>query len=127
MITSLYAGLFGLLYIHITNDVIRERRKHKISIGYGKNDELGQIASAHSNFSSFVPFILVMLYLIELNLVLPSLIIHILGVSVLLGRLFHYLAFRGEMNFSLRVSGMILTILPLIAMSILNIYSYIVA
>lgn len=126
MITSLYAGLFGLLYIQITNNVISERRRHKVSVGYGKNNEISHIASAHANFSSFVPFALIMLYLIEQNLALPSIIIHILGFAVLLGRLLHYLAFKGEMNFKLRIAGMILTIFPLIILSLLNIYSFFV-
>lgn len=127
MITSLYAGLFGLLYIQITFDVIQHRRKHKVSIGHGKNKEVAQIASAHANFSSFVPFALILMYLIETGFELPALIIHLFGASVFIGRLLHYIAFRGTMNFKLRITGMMLTIFPLIAMSILNVYSYLVS
>ena len=126
MVTSLYAGLFGLLYMQITFDVIKHRRRHQVSVGYGKNKEIAQIASAHANFSSFVPFALILMYLIETTLALPVLTLHFFGLCIFLGRLFHYIAFRGKMNFKLRITGMILTIFPLVAMSILNVYSYLI-
>lgn len=126
MITSLYAGLFGLLYMQITFDVIRHRRRHKVSIGFGKNKEVSQIVSAHANFSSFVPFAIILLYLLETSMALPQFLLHIFGLSIFLGRVLHYVAFRGQMNFRLRLFGMVLTIFPLIAMSLLNVYAFIV-
>ena len=90
MITSLYAGLFGLLYIQITIDVITHRKRHKVSIGHGKVKELAQVASAHANFSSFVPFALILIYLLGSTPALSSpVILHIFGISILLGRLLH--------------------------------------
>lgn len=126
MISAFYAGLFGLLYIQITFDVIKHRRRYNVSTGYGKQNEISQIVSAHANFSSFVPFALILLYLLETGMALSPFILHTFGLSVLLGRLFHYLAFRGKMNFTMRVIGMILTIFPLIAMSLLNVYTFVV-
>lgn len=127
MITSLYAGLFGLLYIQITFDVIRHRRKHKVSVGFGKNQAVAQVASTHANFSSYVPFGLILIYLLEAGQMIPLPGIHFFAIAMLIGRTLHYVAFKGEMNFKVRIAGMILTIFPLVAMSVLNIYSYITA
>lgn len=125
MTTALYASLLVLLYMKMTTDVIKARRSNQVSTGYGPDGVIRDIVSAHANFSSYVPIMLIMLFLLESSNHIPSYIIHILGVMCFLGRLFHYQAFSSKtMNFKKRVLGMQLTIFPMILMAIGCLYIY---
>ncbi len=122
MITSLFAGLLGLLYYFLTMSVIRARLKHQVSLGYGENNEIAPIVSAHSNFISYVPFFLILLFLLESGSLIHISLIFLLGLSFFIGRVIHFLGFKGkEMNFKLRKLGMQLTLFPLIIVSVGNI------
>lgn len=124
MITSLYAGILGIIYYFISTDTIKARRKNKISVGSGKNNEILHLVSAHNNFASYIPLLLILLYLLEQQNVYPWLL-HLLAISFVAGRLFHYYAFKAEeMNFKGRVRGMVLTLFPLIILSVLNIFIF---
>jgi len=122
MITGLLTGLLGLIYFLISLDVIKARIKHQISLGYGKNNEIASIVSAHGNFISYTPFLLILLYFIEISGVFHWVVILIFGGSFFIGRVLHYLSFRSKkMNFKLRKLGMQLTLYPLLIMAICNI------
>lgn len=121
MISGLYAGLLGFLFLKISSDTIGARRKHQISLGTGKNDEIIGIVSAHSNFVAYVFFFLLQLYIVEHSMKIPSVFIHVLGLSFLAGRIFHFIALKGKMNFKYRKLGMVLTFLPILVCSIVNI------
>ena len=126
MITSLYAGLLGLLFIKISIDCIKGRKNNLISLGMGENNELEQLVSAHSNFTSYAIFLLFLTYLAEQTMLVPAIALHILAGAFTLGRLFHFIAFKnGKMNFKLRIKGMQLTIFPLLLLALLNIGLYI--
>jgi uncharacterized membrane protein YecN with MAPEG domain len=122
MITSLFAGLLGLIYILITINVIRTRRRLKISLGDDGNPEMQKAISAHSNFHNYVPIFLILLYLIEVNQFVPSSIIIAIGSIFTLGRVLH---FRGivQNNFKLRVPGMMMTIFPITLCSLISLFA----
>lgn len=125
MITSLYAGILGILYFKISFDTIKARRKHQVSLGHGNNNEITSIASAHHNFASYTVLLLLMTFLLEQSQAVPSLVIHLVAIGFTIGRILHYLALSGsKMNFKFRVIGMQLTLFPLMVLSILNIYSF---
>ena len=96
MITSLYAGILGLLFLKITLDTIKVRRRFKVSLGNGPNNEIQQFVSAHSNFAAFAIFLIVQLFLFERSNLVPGYIIHLLGTSFSLGRFLHYFAFSSS-------------------------------
>ena len=126
MITSLYAGILALLMVKISLDTIKIRQKYQISLGPGENNEVEQMASAHSNFSQYVPPLLILLYLLEQSQTVPVVLIHLIGISFTIGRYYHYIAFKGEkMWFKMRKRGMKLTLFPLIILGCLNIYAFI--
>jgi uncharacterized membrane protein YecN with MAPEG domain len=126
MITSLFAGILGLIYAKLSLDTIAARRAHKISIGVGPNNEIASIVSAHSNFSSYSIYLLFLMYLCESSNAVPTIAIYILGSAFTLGRLLHYSAFKSQkMNFRRRVLGMQLTLWPLIILSLINIWIFI--
>lgn len=125
MITSLYSGLLALLFLAISFLTIKARRKHKISLGYGPNNEIHAIVSAHSNFSAYAPFFLILLFLVEFSNQFPNFILHFIGLSFVVGRGFHLVAFAGQkMIFKARILGMVLTLTPTMALAWMNIYSF---
>lgn len=124
MITGLYAGILGLLFFKLSVDTIRGRRTHKISLGTGPQNEILPLVSAHSNFSGYVPLLLILLYIAE-EAKLSAYLIHAFGISITLGRVFHYLAMKeGGNAFKKRVTGMMLTLWPLIILSVMSVGIY---
>lgn len=118
MITLFFAGLLSLIFFAISIDTIKARRKHQISLGYGPHNEIEQIVSAHANFVAYVPLFLILNYGIESSKVIPTSLQITLLTVFFLGRLFHYLAFRGsKMNFPFRIWGMHMTLWPLLLSS----------
>ena len=126
MITTLYLGLLALLYLYISGAVIMKRRKHQISTGFGPNNEIRDIVSAHANFAAYVPIQLLLIYLLEISGHIPLIAIHIIAAIVLLGRILHFIAFNSkEMNFKYRVYGMQMTLFPLLITGLSAIYVFI--
>jgi hypothetical protein len=122
MITSVFAALLGIFYFFLTIFVIKTRRRLKISLGDGNNPEMLQAISAHSNFQSYTPFLLILLYLVESISVLPNYLVIALGLIIFMGRLFHFQGIVTN-NLKMRVPGMIMTLFPLMVISLVIIFS----
>lgn len=124
MITSLYIGLLGILYFIISLETIKARGREKVSLGAGANNEILHLVSAHGNFSSYAPLFLLMMALVEMQN-LNSVLLHVVGVTFLLGRVLHYLSMKDkERTFKKRKLGMQLTLLPMNVLAMINIYVY---
>lgn len=122
MITYLYAGILSLLSVKLALDCISARKRNSISLGMGTSNEIENVVSAHSNFTSYAMPLLFLTYLIETSQLIPAAIIHLLALSFTIGRFLHYFAFRnGKMNFKFRVMSMKLTLYPLMVLAIINI------
>ena len=122
MITSLFASLLAFLYFKMSVDTIKARRKNKISLGNGTNNEIEKYVSAHSNFAAYTPILLILCFLMESSDQYDPAVVYILAALFTIGRTLHYLGLTSKkMNFKLRVSGMMLTLIPLNIMAILNI------
>ncbi|MDP1666402.1 MAG: MAPEG family protein [Methylobacter sp.] len=119
MITSIYASLSALLIVKLTLAVIKLRRKNRVSVGDGGNEELQLAIRAHSNAVEYIPVTLMLLLTLELNGA-PRILIHILGAALLIGRILHAMGLPAK-DFKKRVLGMQITIYLLIGLAILNI------
>jgi len=119
MITSIYASLAVLLIVKLTLSVIKLRRKNQISVGDGGNEALQLAIRTHANSLEYIPITLLLLLTLELNGA-PKILIHILGFTLLVGRIFHAVGLPAK-NLKRRVLGMQITIYLLIALAILNI------
>lgn len=119
MITSLYASLSALLIVKLTLSVIKLRRKNRVSVGDGGNEELQLAIRAHANAVEYIPITLLLLLTLELNGA-PKMLIYILGVMLLVGRILHAIGLPAK-DFRKRVLGMQITIYLLIGLAILNI------
>lgn len=126
MITSLLIGLLGLLYAKISIDTIVARGREKISLGPGMNNEIIHFVSAHSNFSSYAPLFILMFYLLEVQK-FNSIALYTFGFVFIIGRTLHYLSMKDkEKTFKKRKLAMQLTLWPIITLSVLNVFVYLV-
>ncbi len=88
MITSIYASLSALLIVRLTLLVIKLRRKNRISVGDGGNEELQLAIRTHANAVEYIPITLLLLLMLELTGA-PKILIHVLGSTLLIGRIIH--------------------------------------
>lgn len=118
MITSIYASLLALLIVRLSLAVIKLRRKNRVSVGDGGNEELQLAIRAHSNALEYIPITLFLLLTLELNGA-PKILIHILGFTLIIGRILHAIGLPAK-DFRKRVLGMQITIYLLIGLALLN-------
>ncbi len=119
-ITLILSSLMGLMGVWLALKVIKNRRKHKISLGDGGIEELARAIRAHGNFSEYVPISLILLGVSELNHA-NTFVVTGFALVIFLGRAFHAYAFLGGGDhFKPRVMGMKLTLYSLIALSVFD-------
>ena len=120
VITAALASIFALMFIKLSFDVIKLRRKNKVALGAGGVEDLDRAIRAHGNFSEYVPLGLVLIGALELNGA-PLELVALLGLVLFVGRMFHS---KGMLEqppaFGNRVRGMKLTFAALGLSAIAN-------
>lgn len=122
MITGIYAALAAFLIVALARNVIGLRRRHKVALGDGGNQDLLAAIRAHANAIEYLPIGLLLLLLLELSQS-PVWLIHLLGSVFIIGRLIHANGVS-KANISQRIIGMQLTIWLLIIMAVLNLLAF---
>lgn len=117
MITILYAGILGLLYMGLSFAVVKGRIGNRLAFGDGGNPDMIRRIRAHGNFAEYVPFALLLIFLVDQSQFQP-LIVHLLGIVLVIARILHVAGIYKEI-FRLRVTGMVLTMLVFIVASII--------
>ncbi|HCV05114.1 MAPEG family protein [Pseudoalteromonas sp. SSMSWG5] len=117
MIVSTFAAILAILYIQLSFRVIKIRKAKRISLGDGGDASLQAAIRTHANFIEYVPFSLILLFLLEYQ-GLPSHFTYILGAMLLVGRFCHSYALADE-KMQLRVVGMVLTFLMIFISSVM--------
>ena len=127
IITAFFSSILALIFYKLSINVIRLRRKYKVSLGSPKkHKDLEQAIRAHGNLSEFLPIGLILLACLEVNH-LPKIVVFMCGLFFLIGRYLHATSFlKEEINASNRVLGMKITHWSIILMAILNIITVIV-
>jgi uncharacterized membrane protein YecN with MAPEG domain len=116
-ILPLYASLLGFLFFYLSIRTIGLRRRLKIAIGDQANQEMLRAMRVHSNFSEYVPLTLILIYLVEIQGA-NQLLVHLLGASLLVGRLIHsYGVSKVNEDFKIRVTGMAFTFTAMLTSS----------
>lgn len=107
-ITLLYAGALALWFLALSYRVV-QKRGHGISLGDGGDAEMLRRIRGHGNFAEYVPFILLMIGMLEWA-GFNAWVIHALGATLLLARLLHgvALSFTEKWSFG-RFYGTLLT------------------
>jgi len=118
-ITSIYAACLGILLFILSVYVIRLRWKHRVGVGYGKNNkEMESGVRMHANFTEYVPTILLLMALAEIS-GSSDLVLHIIGGCLLLGRILHPIGlFLSTGSSAPRGIGMALTFTALLVSSV---------
>ena len=107
-VTALYGSLNAIVNIGLAMRVSTIRRRDKVSLGTGESKDLLVAVRTHGNSAEFVPLAIVTLLLCEL-FGGSSVILHVLGGSLLVARLLHIYGMpRRAPNFY-RVSSNVVT------------------
>ena len=123
-ITTLYAGLLGIMYIFLSLQVGSNRGRVGISLGAGGDEELQLASRRHGNFIEYVPFALLLMALLEVHDI-GVLAMHVLGIVLLACRIFHAVGLNQEhLTNPLRVIGGLGTYLLILVMSVWAIVAY---
>ena len=118
MTTALYASLLSLLMCWLALNVVKARRKNRVLYADGGVKELQIARTAQSNAVDNIPITLILLFFLEYNG--GNLwLIHIAGISFVIGRLIHCHGILTE-KLKGRVRGMQITVWTIIALAILN-------
>ena len=117
MIVSIFAAVLAIMYIQLSFRVINLRKKKKISLGDGGDSALNAAIRTHGNFIEYVPFSLILLFLVEYQ-GLSSHYCYVLGLMLVVGRICHSYALA-ENQLKFRVIGMGLTFLTMILSAVL--------
>ena len=127
LITAFFSSILALIFYKLSINVIRLRRKYKVSLGSSKkHKDLDQAIRAHGNLSEFLPIGLILLACLEVNH-LPKIVVFMCGLFFLIGRYLHASSFlKEEIDSSNRILGMKITHWSIILMAILNIITVIV-
>src|SRR5579859_7235700 len=119
--SPLYIGLAALLLIVLSVRVMLLRGRHKVGIGDGGHQDLALAIRVQGNFVEYVPIALLLLLCVDL-VGDSKWIVHVLGIALIVGRVLHaYGLSRSSAESFGRAAGTVLTLLVLIAGSVLAI------
>jgi uncharacterized membrane protein YecN with MAPEG domain len=114
-ITALYAALLAVLFLILSARTIGRRQAAKVEIGTATRDgaddrELLRRVRVHANCAEYLPIGVLLLGLAE-SLKAQPLALHVLGATLLIGRIIHaYGLSQSPHNLPLRVGGMVMTL-----------------
>ena len=123
-VIPIYAALLALFYVYLSARTIGVRRKAKISIGDGGDEEMMRAMRMHANFSEYAPIALILLAFIDLQGG-PIWLLHSLGVLFVIARLSHAYGISSvQAPCKFRVAGMVgtFTTIAISALWLLNTY-----
>ncbi len=87
-ITALYAGILAIYSIWLSSRAGLMRGKTGISILHGDNMELAEKMRRHGNFTEYVPIVLILIGVLELNGG-SAIFLHSLGAALVIARVAH--------------------------------------
>ena len=90
IVTPFYTGLLALFFFVLSMRVVQVRGR--VSLGDGGDPVVLRRMRGQANFAEYVPLILLMMAFLELRHV-GSLYLHIIGVTLVVGRVLHGVAF----------------------------------
>lgn len=118
-ITAFYAGVLALWFLVLSLRVV-QLRSAGVSYGDGGDPVLHRRIRAHGNFAEYVPLLLLLLALLEVDDSSPEWALHLIGLTLVAARLLHgvSLSFRDGWAFGRRW-GAALTFLLLLLTGLL--------
>jgi hypothetical protein len=116
---GVWSGLLILLLAALAFRVVSNRRKHRVLFGDGGVDAMLVATRAFGNAAEYLPVGVAALLLLALT-GFETLAVHLFGALFLAGRVIHAVGLRvGKGPGAGRLVGMVLTLLPLMAVGVL--------
>jgi uncharacterized membrane protein YecN with MAPEG domain len=126
-ITATYVAVLALVYTALAIQVVRLRRRGRVSFGYGGSVELRSAIRTHAHFAEYVPLIALMSAMLE-GSGLAATKVHVLMGTLLAARLLHPLGMYAKprtWQFRIgRIGGMTLTLLVMVACAVLMLWRF---
>ncbi len=117
-ITALYGGLMGVLLIALAWRVVALRRSEKIGLGDGDHPGCRRAVRVHGNAIEYIPIILILMFLVEINQVMSPLLLHITGGAAFVARVLHALGLSASGGTSFgRLWGTLITWVVILMLS----------
>ncbi|WP_170478813.1 MAPEG family protein [Ruegeria arenilitoris] len=121
-ITPIYAALIAVLFVWLSANVIRQRRRGRVSVGDGGDKAVLKAMRTHSNCAEYAPFALLLVAMVELQGG-GGLLVNLLGLTLLAGRVLHAYGFgKTPQIVVFRQIGMLLTFAAILISAIANIF-----
>lgn len=120
MVSALYAVLGALLLLKLSFNVVKLRSQYRVPSGDGGFYELQIAIRIHGNAIEYVPIVLILLIMAEMNGAQPWMI-HLPGLLLLTGRLMHAYGLQHH-DMPWRRRGMGATYMSLLLVILANIY-----
>lgn len=115
---ALWVGLHMILLLALSVLVVRQRRKHRVTLGDGGVPALAQASRAFGNATEYVPSAMVAVAVLAM-VGAPTVLIHVIGFVLLVGRVLHAVALsRSGGASALRAIGVLATWLAFIAAAV---------
>ncbi len=112
-VTTIYAAALAVIALILSAGAGTMRAKLKTAVGDGGNEQLHLAMRRHGNFVEYVPLLIVLIAIIELNGA-PGAWIHGLGASLVAARIAHPFGI-GSISHPARFFGAAVTALVLLA------------
>ena len=116
-VIALYAALLGLIFVPITLRVGMYRLKNKIYIGDGDDPQMLLRIRSQANFIETVPIALILFFAME-SMGASATWLHALGITLVAGRILHYLGLAEIGPAIGRPIGMTATLLSVLVASL---------
>jgi uncharacterized protein len=117
-IVSFYAALLALVFVALSIRTLSLRRALGIPIGDAGNEAMLRAMRVHANFAEYVPFALLLIYLVE-QTGANAVFVQMLCLSLLIGRISHAVGVsRVKEHLAFRVFGMVLTLTPILSAAV---------
>lgn len=108
-VTPIYAAILAILFVLLSLRVISHRITHRISLGDQGDKGMIKRMRAQANCAEYAPLGLLLLLIVELQGA-PVIWLHLLGLTLTIGRMTHAYGFSASPPiFLLRRIGMVLT------------------
>lgn len=120
-ITAIYGAVLALWLVALALRISLLRKKHRVGMGAGGVADLQVAVRCHGNASEYIPIVILLLLLAELQGA-SALLLHIFGIAFVVGRILHAQGMtqsQGRTSFG-RVVGTTATWLSMLALAIAN-------
>ena len=119
MVTGFYAGILGLWLVYLVADVVRQRFKQKVGLGHGGKAALMKKIRVHGNFIETVPYVLIIMFLLEAQ-DYADWLLHVFGGGLVLSRVLHWYGISGSTGTSFgRAAGTAIMLMLIIIGSLI--------